>query len=59
MITLKQLIMIPPKEKLQQILQKMKNGLSPQEYLRLYQSGFCPDKFYGTTKVHKISEMTQ
>ena len=46
-------------EKLQQILQKMKNRLSPQEYLRLYPSGFCFGKFYGTAKVHKISEMTQ
>ena len=34
----------------------MKNRLSPQEYLRLYPSGSCTDKFYGTAKVHKISE---
>ena len=50
--------MIPPKkqEKIQRILRKMKNILSPQEYLRLYPSGSCPGKFYGTAKVHKISE---
>ena len=58
MMTLKHLIMIPPKkqEKIQRILPKMKNRLSPQEYLRLYPSGSCPGKFYGTAKVHKISE---
>ena len=58
MMTLKHLIMIPPKkqEKIQRILRKMKIRLSPQEYLRLYPSGSCPGKFYGTAKVHKISE---
>ena len=58
MITLKHLIVIPPKkqEKIQRILRKMKSRLSPQEYLRLYSSGSCPGKFYGTAKVHKISE---
>ena len=30
--------------------------LSQQENLRLYPSGSCPGKFYGTAKVHKISE---
>ena len=45
-----------PEEKIQRILWKMKNRLSPQEYLRLYPSGSCPGKFYGTAKVHKISE---
>ena len=30
--------------------------LLQQEYLRLYPSGFCPGKFHGTAKVHKISE---
>ena len=50
--------MIPQKteEKIQQISRKMKNRLSPQEYLRLYPSGSCPGKFNGTAKVHKISE---
>ena len=57
-MTLKHLIMIPPKkqEKIQRILRKMKNRLSPQEYLRLYPSGSCPGKIYGTAKVRKISE---
>ena len=40
-------------EKIQRILRKMKNRLSP---LRLYPSGSCPGKLYGTAKVHKISE---
>ena len=47
----------PPKkteEKIQRILQKMKNRLSPQEYLWLYPSSSCPGKFYGTAKMHKI-----
>ena len=44
------------KEKIQRILRKMKIRLSPQEYLCLYPSGSCPEKFYGTAKVHKISE---
>ena len=35
---------------------KMKNRLSPQEYLCLYPSGSCPGKFYGTAEVQKISE---
>ena len=43
-------------EKIQQILRKMKNRLTPQEYLWLYSSGSCPGKFYGTAKVHTISE---
>ena len=43
-------------EKMQRISRKMKNRLSPQEYLRLYPSGSCPGKFYGTAKVDKISE---
>ena len=43
-------------EKIQRILWKMKNRLSPQECLRLYPSGSCLGKFYGTAKVHKISE---
>ena len=34
----------------------MKNGLSPQEYLRSYPSGSCPGNFYETAKMHKISE---
>ena len=34
----------------------MKNGLSPQEYLRSYPSGSCPGNFYGTAKMHKIPE---
>ena len=41
-------------EKIQQILLKIKNRLSQQEYLHLYPSGSCPGKFYGTAKVHKI-----
>ena len=43
-------------EKIQPILRKMKNRLSRQKYLRLYTSGSCPGKFYGTAEVQKISE---
>ena len=43
-------------EKIQPILRKMKNRLSPQKYLRLYTSGSCPGKFYGRAEVQKISE---
>ena len=62
MVTLKCLIIIPPKkneEKIQQILLKIKNRLSQQEYLHLHPSGSCPGKFYGTAKVHKILQMTK
>ena len=61
MTTLKCLITIPPKkaaEKMQRILRRTKNSNKKpqQEYLRLYPSGSYPGKFYGTAKVHKISE---
>ena len=46
-------------EKIQQILLKIKNRLSQQEYLHLHPSGSCPGKFYRTAKVHKILQMTK
>ena len=40
--------------KIQRVLQKIKTNLTSQEYSRLYPTGSCPGKFYGTTKIHKI-----
>ena len=33
---------------------KSKSKLTTQEYNRLYPTGFCPGKFYGTAKIHKL-----
>ena len=43
-------------EKIQLVSQKIKRGLSVQEYSTIYPTGSCPDKFYGTSKVHKLPE---
>ena len=36
------------------MVRKIKSKLTIQEYKRLYLSGSCPGKFYGTAKLHKI-----
>ena len=41
--------------KLQSMLRKMKGKLTKNEYTRLYPTGSSPGKFYGTAKLHKIS----
>ena len=40
--------------KIQRVLQKIKIKLTIQEYHRLYHTGSCPGKFYGTNKIHKL-----
>ena len=40
--------------KIQRVLRKIKTNLTSQEYSRLYPTGSCPGKFYGTIKIHKI-----
>ena len=39
--------------KVQWTLQKIKSKFTEQEYKKLYQTGSCPRKFYGTAKIHK------
>ena len=41
-------------EIVQRIVRKIKSKITIQEYKRLYPSGSCPGKFYGTSKLHKI-----
>ena len=36
------------------LLRRIKTNLILQEYSRLYPTGSCPEKFYGTGKTHKI-----
>ena len=40
--------------KAQRTLRKMKSIFTEQEYKKLYPTGSCPGKFYGTAKIHKI-----
>ena len=40
--------------KVQWALRKIKSKLSEQEYKKLYRTGSCPGKFYGTAKIHKL-----
>ena len=40
--------------KVQRTLQKIKSKFTEQEYKKLYPTGSCPGKFYGTAKIHKI-----
>ena len=40
--------------KVQQTLRKIKSKFTEQEYKKLYPTGSCPAKFYGTAKIHKI-----
>ena len=39
----------------QRRLRKIKLKLSKQEYKKLYRTGSCPGKLYGTAKIHKLS----
>ena len=41
-------------EKVQRMVRKIKSKLTIQEYKRLYASGSCQGKFYGTAKLRKI-----
>ena len=41
--------------KIQRVLRKIKINISLQECLRLYPTGSSPGKFYGTTKIYKLS----
>ena len=41
-------------EKVQRMVRKIKSKLTIQEYKKLYPSGSCPGRFYGTAKLHKI-----
>ena len=43
------------KKKYNELYGKWKNRLSQQDNIRLWPSGSCPGKFYGTAKVHKRS----
>ena len=40
--------------KVQRSLRKLKSRLSQYEYKKLYPTGSCPGKFYGTAKLHKL-----
>ena len=40
--------------KVQRILRKIKSKFIEQEYKKLYPTGSCPGKLYGTAKIHKI-----
>ena len=40
--------------KVQRSLRKLKSKLSSYEYKKLYPTGSCPGKFYGTAKLHKL-----
>ena len=38
----------------QRSLRKLKSKLSPYKHKKLYPTGSCPGKFYGTVKLHKL-----
>ena len=40
--------------KIQRVLRNIKTNLTSQEHSCLYPTGYCPEKFYGTAKIHKI-----
>ena len=42
------------KTNIQQMLGKTNSKVSAQKYKRLYPTGSCPGKFYGTAKMHKL-----
>ena len=42
-------------QKLQRVIRKLKLKLPSNIYLKMYPSGSCPGKFYGTAKIHKMS----
>ena len=41
--------------KIQRTIRKIKSKLSSQQYYKLYPTGSCPGKFYGTAKIHKLT----
>ena len=45
-------------EKIQKSILKIKKNLTKQECNRLYPTGSSPEKFYGTTKQHKLRKVT-
>ena len=45
--------------KVQNVLRKIKSKFSPNEYKKLYPTGSSPGKFYGTAKIHKLSQGDQ
>ena len=47
-------MLIRREAKIQRVLRKIKSRLIIQEYHRLYPTGSCPGKFYGTAKIHKL-----
>ena len=47
------------KRKLQNVLRKIKSKFSPNEYKQFYPTGSSPRKFYGTAKIHKLSQGDQ
>ena len=42
------------KAKVQRALRKIKSKFTEQECKKLYPTGSCPRKFYGTPKIHKV-----
>ena len=45
--------------KVQNVLRKIKSRFSPNECKQLYPTGSSPGKFYGTAKIHKLSQGDQ
>ena len=45
--------------KVQNVLRKIKSKFPPNEYKQLYPTGSSPGKFYGTAKIHKLSQGDQ
>ena len=44
---------------MQRTVRKIKSKLTIQEFKRLYHSGSCPGKFYGTAKLRKIKNIRE
>ena len=51
--------LIQIQRKVQNVLQKIKSKFPPNEYKQLYLTGSSPGKFYGTAKMHKLSQGDQ
>ena len=45
--------------KVQNVLRKIKSKFPPNEYKQLYLTGSSPDQFYGTAKIHKLSQVDE
>ena len=41
--------------KIQRCVRKLESKITEEEYSKLYPTGSNPGKFYGTTKIHKLS----